>query len=82
MPGDARRAEQFGAEVKLTDANKDGKADLIVGASDADGVNSGSVTYLPSTGTKIGGTGSRLILPAQVGLAPTAGLGFGAHFDH
>ncbi|MBT2449939.1 VCBS repeat-containing protein [Streptomyces sp. ISL-43] len=82
VPGDARRAEQFGVKVKLTDANKDGKADLIVGASDADGVNAGSVTYLPSSGAKVGGTGSRMILPAEVGLTPMGGLAFGAHFDH
>ncbi|AWZ06791.1 MULTISPECIES: FG-GAP-like repeat-containing protein [unclassified Streptomyces] len=82
VPGDARRAEQFGVEVKLTDTNKDGKADLIVGASDADGVNAGSVTYLPSSGTKVGGTGSLQIVPAQVGLTPFGGLSFGAHFNH
>lgn len=82
VPGDLRRAEQFGIRVKLTDANNDGKADLIVGASDADGVNAGSVTYLPSSGTKVGGTGSRMITPSQVGLTPIAGLGFGSRFDH
>ncbi|MFC9298616.1 FG-GAP and VCBS repeat-containing protein [Streptomyces sp. NPDC057011] len=82
VPGDARRAEQFGVETKLTDVNKDGKADLIVGAPDADGVNAGSVTYLQSSGTKVGGTGSRMIVPAQVGLTPRGSLAFGAHFDH
>ncbi|MEU9256057.1 FG-GAP-like repeat-containing protein [Streptomyces sp. NPDC048270] len=80
VPGDARRAEQFGIEVLLTDANEDGRADLVVGASDADGVNSGSVTYLPSNGAKVGAPGARLILPAQAGLTATPGLAFGAHF--
>ncbi len=82
VPGDARRAEQFGIEVALTDANEDGKADLVVGASDADGVNSGSVTYLPSNGAKVAAPGAQLILPGQTGLTATPGLAFGAHFAH
>ncbi|OEJ31821.1 FG-GAP and VCBS repeat-containing protein [Streptomyces subrutilus] len=80
VPGGARRAEQFGIEVALTDANDDGRADLVVGASDADGVHSGSVTYLPSNGAKVGAPGAQLILPAQAGLTATPGLAFGAHF--
>ncbi|UUU42226.1 FG-GAP-like repeat-containing protein [Streptomyces sp. NBC_00162] len=80
VPGDARQAEQFGIAVTLTDANKDGKADLIVGSGDADGGNSGSVTYLPSNGAKVAAPGSRLVLPGEAGLAATAGLGFGSRF--
>ncbi|MFD4246591.1 FG-GAP and VCBS repeat-containing protein [Streptomyces sp. NPDC058525] len=80
VPGDARRAEQFGIEVALTDPDRDGRADLVVGASDADGVHSGSVTYLPSNGAKVAAPGARLILPGQAGLTATPGLAFGAHF--
>lgn len=80
VPGDARRAEQFGIEVALTDANADGRADLVVGASDADGLNSGSVTYLPSRGARVAAPGARLVLPGQAGLPVTRGLAFGAHF--
>jgi hypothetical protein len=40
----------------------------------------GTVTYLPSSGTKITTTGSRAIRPADAGVSTTGTPAFGASF--
>ncbi|MEU1031071.1 hypothetical protein ABZ402_20400 [Streptomyces mirabilis] len=40
----------------------------------------GTVTYLPSSGTKIATTGSRAIRPADAGVSTTGTPAFGASF--
>ncbi|MFJ9176760.1 FG-GAP repeat protein [Streptomyces sp. NPDC102360] len=60
VPGTDEKEDYFGGEVKLADTNKDGKADLVVGAYGENSGN-GALTYLPSNGTKITTTGSRSI---------------------
>ncbi|MFD8807076.1 FG-GAP and VCBS repeat-containing protein [Streptomyces sp. NPDC059597] len=70
VPGSDEKADHFGLDVKLDDVNGDGKADLVVG-SDENGGN-GSLTYLPSDGTKITATGAHLVNVGDVGIS-TAG---------
>ncbi|WP_425831965.1 FG-GAP repeat protein [Streptomyces fractus] len=78
VPGDDEKNDYFGGEVKLTDANKDGKADLVVGALGENGGN-GALTYLPSNGTKITTTGSRGISTSAAGVSTDGSPLFGAN---
>ncbi len=58
VPGTAESEDHFGHSVLLTDANKDGRADLIAGArGENDGA--GSVWVLRGTSTGITATGAR-----------------------
>ncbi len=78
VPGSDEQDDFFGSEVKLTDVNGDGKADLTVGALGENGGN-GSVVYLPSNGTKITTTGSRSLAPSSVGVSTDASPLFGSN---
>ncbi|WP_338698608.1 FG-GAP and VCBS repeat-containing protein [Streptomyces sp. Q6] len=71
VPGSDETDDSFGSEVKLTDVNNDGKADLTVAAY-YENTGNGALTYLPSDGTQITTTGSRGIAPSAVGV-DTAG---------
>ncbi|MGY0485661.1 FG-GAP and VCBS repeat-containing protein [Streptomyces sp. WG-D5] len=68
VPGNDEKDDFFGGEVKLTDTNHDGKADLTVGAYGENDGN-GALTYLPSDGTKITTTGSRGISTTAAGVS-------------
>lgn len=78
VPGTDEDDDYFGADVKLDDLTGDGRADLVVGSDENAG--NGSVTYLPSNGTKITTTGSRAIAPSNVGVATTGSPYFGSNF--
>ncbi|TPQ21731.1 FG-GAP-like repeat-containing protein [Streptomyces sporangiiformans] len=78
VPGTDEREDRFGGEVKLTDVNGDGKADLTVGAYGENGFN-GSVVYLPSDGTKITTTGARSLSTSSVGVSTDGTPWFGAN---
>ncbi|MFJ4687203.1 FG-GAP-like repeat-containing protein [Streptomyces sp. NPDC088789] len=78
VPGTNEDYDQFGTDVKLDDVTGDGRADLLVGSSEdrADG----SVTYLPSNGSKITTTGSRAVSATSAGVSTTGTPYFGANF--
>ncbi|MGW0841225.1 FG-GAP and VCBS repeat-containing protein [Streptomyces sp. NPDC002787] len=78
VPGSDETDDRFGSDVKLTDVNGDGKADLTAGAYGENDFN-GSVVYLPSDGTKITTTGSRSIAPSSVGVSTDAQPVFGGN---
>ncbi|MFJ8033064.1 VCBS repeat-containing protein [Streptomyces sp. NPDC096032] len=75
VPGTDEKSDRFGAEVKLDDVTGDGKADLVIGSYENSG--DGSLTYLPSTGTKITTTGARAIAPSALGVSTTGTPQFG-----
>ncbi|WP_405479563.1 FG-GAP-like repeat-containing protein [Streptomyces sp. NBC_00009] len=68
VPGTDEKDDQFGTEVKLTDVTGDGKSDLTVGAWGENDFN-GSLTYLPSNGTKLTTTGARSLSATSVGVS-------------
>ncbi|RPF35079.1 FG-GAP and VCBS repeat-containing protein [Streptomyces sp. TLI_185] len=78
VPGSDEADDEFGLDVKLDDVTGDGKADLLVGSYENDG--NGAVTYLPSDGTVITTTGSRVISPSTSGVSTTGTPAFGANF--
>ncbi|MDH6551117.1 hypothetical protein M2160_005202 [Streptomyces sp. SAI-117] len=78
VPGTDEKNDLFGADVKLDDVNGDGKADLVIGSYEDGG--DGAVTYLPSTGTKIGTSGSRALTVTSVGVSTSGAAQFGALF--
>ncbi|MBV2354749.1 VCBS repeat-containing protein [Streptomyces sp. J2-1] len=75
VPGNDEKGDLFGAEVKLDDVNGDGRADLVVGSYENAG--DGSMTYLPSNGSKITTTGTRAFGPADVGVSTAGTPDFG-----
>ncbi|KUN79887.1 hypothetical protein AQJ66_27495 [Streptomyces bungoensis] len=78
VPGSDEKSDLFGADVKLDDVTGDGKADLVVGSYENGG--DGSVTYLPSNGTKITTSGARSLSAGSVGVSTTGSPQFGAVF--
>jgi hypothetical protein len=78
VPGDDENDDYFGEDVKLDDVTGDGRADLIIGSEENDG--NGGVTYLPSSGTTIVTTGSRVVAPSASGVSTTGTPYFGANF--
>lgn len=78
VPGNDEKGDLFGLDVKLDDVSGDGRADLLVGSDENAG--DGTVTYLPSNGSKITATGSRAIWPADAGVSTTGTPTFGSNF--
>ncbi|HEY6570552.1 MAG TPA: hypothetical protein VIZ22_09690 [Candidatus Limnocylindrales bacterium] len=80
VPGVSRTREQFGAALAAGDFDRDGKADLAVGApSDSiDGLRSGGVTILYGTKRGLRATGSQRWSRANLPGSPASGDQFGA----
>ncbi|MFJ1605552.1 FG-GAP and VCBS repeat-containing protein [Streptomyces sp. NPDC088253] len=78
IPGNDEKGDLFGLDVKLDDVSGDGRADLLVGSDENAG--DGTVTYLPSNGSKITTTGSRAIWPGDAGVSTTGTPSFGSNF--
>ncbi|GAA1522103.1 FG-GAP repeat protein [Streptomyces albidochromogenes] len=80
MPGAAESADAFGTATKLVDANKDGRAELLVGAP---GENSreGAVWVVRSTSTGITTSGSWSFGPGTLGTTKAAAR-LGSGFNH
>ncbi|TLS46933.1 hypothetical protein FE633_07580 [Streptomyces montanus] len=78
VPGTDEKDDLFGGEVKLTDVNGDGKADLTVGAYGENDFN-GSLVYLPSSGARITTVGARSLSASSVGVSTDAQPVFGAN---
>lgn len=66
VPGAAEAEDQFGGSVELTDSNKDGRADLVAGAS-AENEGAGSVWLFKSGTSGVTATGSTSFGAASVG---------------
>ncbi|MER5477356.1 FG-GAP and VCBS repeat-containing protein [Streptomyces sp. NPDC002734] len=69
VPGSNEKHDFFGTDVKLDDVDGDGRADLV--ASSGENGGNGALTYVPSTGGRIAGTG-RALSPTALGVS-TAG---------
>ncbi|MES4890338.1 FG-GAP and VCBS repeat-containing protein [Streptomyces sp. NPDC096012] len=78
VPGGNEKNDLFGNDVKLDDVTGDGKADLVIGATEDGG--DGAITYLPSDGTKITTAGSRFIGAGTVGVSTAGTPQFSAVF--
>ncbi|WP_055563112.1 FG-GAP-like repeat-containing protein [Streptomyces atriruber] len=78
VPGASEKGDKFGSQVLLSDTNKDGKADLTVGAPDEDGTyaDSGAVWHLRGSASGLTTTGITSFGPAAVG-APEKDARFG-----
>ncbi|MET8398227.1 FG-GAP repeat protein [Streptomyces sp900116325] len=74
VPGVAETDDLFGAQVRLTDYNNNGKADLAVTASFENG-RSGGLWTLPGTSSGLTGSGSTSLSSADFGLASGSRLG-------
>lgn len=66
VPGAAEARDRFGAAVELTDANKDGRAELVAGAY-AENDGAGSVWFFRSGTGGVTATGSTTFGAASVG---------------
>ncbi|MET7497614.1 FG-GAP-like repeat-containing protein [Streptomyces sp900116325] len=74
VPGVAETDDLFGAQVRLTDYNNNGKADLAVTAS-FENDRSGGLWTLPGTSSGLTGSGSKSLSSADFGLASGSRLG-------
>ncbi|MFJ6659553.1 FG-GAP and VCBS repeat-containing protein [Streptomyces sp. NPDC091377] len=78
VPGTAETGDRFGWSLRLTDVNRDGRADLAVGA-DAENAGDGGVWLLPGTSTGVTTRNTVNFGPSSVGLstagAPRLGAG-------
>jgi hypothetical protein len=78
VPGSNEKHDLFGMDVKLDDVTGDGRADVVVGSGENDG--NGSLTFLPSDGTRITTTGSRALSPSALGVSTSGTPLLGANF--
>lgn len=75
VPGTAEALDFFGSEVRLTDADHDGRAELVAGAY-GENTGDGAVWVLKSTTSGITATGAKSFGAATVG-GPTGNAYFG-----
>ncbi len=74
VPGAAQFNDEFGAQLRLADFNRDGKADLAVTAPGKDRM-SGAVWQLRGTASGPSASGSKVFRAADYGLAAGSRLG-------
>ncbi|MEU3553440.1 FG-GAP repeat protein [Streptomyces fragilis] len=77
VPGAAEAGDAFGTAVQLVDVNKDGSADLLVGAP-GENDRTGGLWVLRGSASSVTATGSVSVTPGSVGLG-TAGAARFAH---
>ncbi|WP_309031659.1 FG-GAP-like repeat-containing protein [Streptomyces alfalfae] len=84
VPGASEKGDKFGATVLLSDTNKDGKADLTVGAPGEDGAyaDSGAVWHLRGSASGLTTTGIDSFGPAAIGAREKGGVQFGVFLGH
>ncbi len=75
VPGSAESEDDFGRAVTLVDRNRDGRADLVVGAPGEDGT--GRVTTLRGTGSGFTTAGSGTFGLSDLGVEKGAGADLG-----
>ncbi|MER5255066.1 MULTISPECIES: FG-GAP-like repeat-containing protein [unclassified Streptomyces] len=82
VPGVSESGDNFGTEVKLSDVNKDGLADLTVGAPLEDGTtkDSGAAWLFRGAKTGLTTTGITSFSPSSLG-TPEAGARFGGELS-
>ncbi|WP_166028349.1 VCBS repeat-containing protein [Streptomyces chilikensis] len=78
VPGSNENYDLLGRDVKLDDVTGDGRADVVVGSGENDG--NGSITFLPSDGSRITTTGSRALSPSALGVSTSGTPLLGANF--
>ncbi|MDG9718528.1 FG-GAP-like repeat-containing protein [Streptomyces sp. DH24] len=66
VPGTAESLDFFGSEVRLTDVNRDGRAELVAGAY-GENTGDGAVWFLKSTTSGVTATGAKSFGAAAVG---------------
>ena len=79
VPGTNETDDHFGSDMKLTDVNGDGKADLTVGVNGENDFN-GALVALRSDGAKITATGSIGISATAAGLSTAGRPQYGINF--
>ncbi|MFG3256732.1 hypothetical protein [Streptomyces sp. NPDC048172] len=85
VPGVGEEGDRFGSGVHLADIDKNGKADLFVGAEREDiGTveDAGAVWVLRGASSGLTTDGITSFNPADFGFTGTAGINFGEVFDH
>jgi hypothetical protein len=75
VPGSAEGGDSFGRALTLVDRNRDGRADLVVGAPGED--DTGRVTTLPGTGSGFTTTGSGTFGLSDLGITKGTGADLG-----
>jgi hypothetical protein len=71
IPGAAEGGDSFGTAVQLVDVNKDGRADLLVGAP-GENSRTGGLWVLRGSASSVTANGSISVTPGSVGLAKGA----------
>ncbi|MGW6742988.1 FG-GAP-like repeat-containing protein [Streptomyces sp. NPDC055025] len=74
VPGTDESYDAFGQSLRLTDLDKDGKADLVVGAGGENGY--GAVTVLRGSASGLTTTGAKSFTARDVSLKDGAGFGW------
>ncbi|WP_369214300.1 FG-GAP-like repeat-containing protein [Streptomyces flavofungini] len=84
VPGASEKGDKFGATVLLSDTNKDGRADLTVGAPGEDGTyaDSGAVWHLRGAASGLTTTGIDSFGPKAIGATEKGGVAFGSFLAH
>jgi hypothetical protein len=67
VPGSSETGDTFGSAVRIVDTNKDGYADLVVGASGENG-GAGALWSLRGSATSVTATGSVSVSTGGAGL--------------
>ncbi|MER6343522.1 hypothetical protein ACWC10_02365 [Streptomyces sp. NPDC001595] len=67
VPGGSETGDAFGTAVRLTDTNKDGYADLLIGAPGENG-GTGNLWFLRGSAGSLTATGAKTLSPAATGL--------------
>ncbi|GGN84571.1 hypothetical protein GCM10011579_074640 [Streptomyces albiflavescens] len=85
VPGSALQYGGFGAGIKATDVNGDGRTDTLIGVNgvDATGISAhtGGLWMLPGSATGTTATGSKAFSPTGLGLPGDADLYLGQSFN-
>jgi hypothetical protein len=84
VPGASEKGDKFGGTVLLSDTNKDGKADLTVGAPGEAGTYaaSGAIWHLRGSASGLTTTGIDSFGPAAIGAREKGGVQFGVFLGH
>ncbi|MEO3973447.1 FG-GAP-like repeat-containing protein [Streptomyces sp. CAU 1734] len=80
VPGTLEKGDRFGGRTKLVDFNRDGRADLITGATGED-ASRGAVWVLKGSAAGITAKGSHSFGPRTLGISEPRDLSFGADFN-
>ncbi|TQJ75353.1 FG-GAP-like repeat-containing protein [Streptomyces sp. SLBN-31] len=74
VPGTSETGDAFGVTVRLTDLDKNGKADLVIGTGNENGY--GAITVLKGTASGLTTTGAKSFTARDLSLKGSADLGW------